>query len=80
MKVLHLVSGNLNGGAFLGALNLHNELNKNKSILFWVTGFSGSDKTQISKKILKQISKEKILDTVKSKIDQTEILKKFNSF
>ena len=35
MKVLHLVLGNLNGGAFLGALNLHNELNKNniKSIL-----------------------------------------------
>ena len=35
MKVLHLVSGNLNGGAFLGALNLHNELNKNniKSII-----------------------------------------------
>ena len=28
----------------------------------------------------KQIYKEKILDTVKSKIDQTEILKKFNSF
>ena len=32
-------------------------INKNKGILFWVTGFSGSGKTKISKKILKKISK-----------------------
>jgi len=32
-------------------------INKNKGILFWVTGFSGSGKTEISKKILKKISK-----------------------
>jgi len=31
--------------------------NKNKGILFWVTGFSGSGKTKISKKILKKITK-----------------------
>jgi len=31
--------------------------NRNKGILFWVTGFSGSGKTEISKKILKKISK-----------------------
>ena len=30
----------------------------NKGILFWVTGFSGSGKTQISKKIHSQIQKE----------------------
>ena len=30
---------------------------KNKGILFWITGFSGSGKTQIAKKISKQISK-----------------------
>ena len=30
---------------------------KNKGILFWVTGLSGSGKTEISKKILKKISK-----------------------
>jgi adenylylsulfate kinase len=31
---------------------------KNKGILFWVTGFSGSGKTKFSKKIHKQIIKE----------------------
>ena len=30
---------------------------KNKGILFWITGLSGSGKTQIAKKILNQISK-----------------------
>ena len=30
---------------------------KNKGILFWITGFSGSGKTRIAKKISKQISK-----------------------
>tara|TARA_B100001245_G_C22879453_1_gene422868 strand:- start:948 stop:1472 length:525 start_codon:yes stop_codon:yes gene_type:complete len=30
---------------------------KNKGILFWITGLSGSGKTQIGKKIKKQISK-----------------------
>tara|TARA_B110000971_G_C19602616_1_gene316782 strand:- start:198 stop:353 length:156 start_codon:yes stop_codon:yes gene_type:complete len=29
----------------------------NKGILFWITGFSGSGKTQISKKIHSQIKK-----------------------
>ena len=29
----------------------------NKGILFWITGLSGSGKTQISKKIYKQIKK-----------------------
>ena len=28
---------------------------KNKGILFWITGFSGSGKTQISKKIMDQL-------------------------
>jgi len=31
------------------------KINKNKGILFWVTGLSGSGKTTISKKILKDI-------------------------
>mgnify|MGYP000954987711 CR=1 FL=1 len=30
----------------------------NKGTLFWVTGFSGSGKTQISKKIYPQIKKK----------------------
>ena len=30
---------------------------KNKGILFWITGISGSGKTQMAKKISKQISK-----------------------
>lgn len=33
------------------------KINKNKGILFWVTGLSGSGKTTISKKIKKTISK-----------------------
>ena len=33
------------------------KINKNKGILFWVTGLSGSGKTTISKKIKKDISK-----------------------
>ena len=33
-------------------------INSNKGILFWVTGFSGSGKTRLSKKILSQIRKE----------------------
>ena len=33
-------------------------INNNKGILFWVTGFSGSGKTGLSKKILSQIRKE----------------------
>tara|TARA_Y200000002_G_scaffold243692_1_gene201618 strand:+ start:144 stop:671 length:528 start_codon:yes stop_codon:yes gene_type:complete len=33
-------------------------IKKNKGILFWITGFSGSGKTQISKKIYSQIKKE----------------------
>ncbi|MAJ22843.1 MAG: hypothetical protein CBC24_03240 [Candidatus Pelagibacter sp. TMED64] len=32
-------------------------MNKNKGILFWVTGLSGSGKTEISKKIKNKISK-----------------------
>ena len=31
--------------------------NKNKGILFWITGLSGSGKTTIAKKIKKDISK-----------------------
>ena len=33
------------------------KLNKNKGILFWVTGFSGSGKTTLAKKIKKDIIK-----------------------
>jgi len=33
-------------------------IKKNKGILFWITGISGSGKTQISKKIYSQIKKE----------------------
>lgn len=33
------------------------KLNKNKGILFWVTGLSGSGKTTIAKKIKKNITK-----------------------
>ena len=33
----------------------------NKGILFWITGLSGSGKTQISKKIYKQIKKIMVL-------------------
>ena len=34
------------------------KFNKNKGILFWVTGLSGSGKTSISKKIIKDIRQE----------------------
>ena len=31
--------------------------NKNKGILFWITGISGSGKTDLAKKICKEITK-----------------------
>ena len=34
------------------------KLNKNKGILFWITGFSGSGKTTLAKKIHKDIEKK----------------------
>lgn len=34
------------------------KINKKKGILFWVTGLSGSGKTSISKKIVKDVSRE----------------------
>ena len=34
------------------------KLNKNKGILFWVTGLSGSGKSSIAKKIFPEIKKK----------------------
>ena len=33
------------------------KINKNKGIVFWITGLSGSGKTTLAKKIKKDISK-----------------------
>ena len=65
MKVLHLVSGNLDGGAFLGALNLHNELNKNnvKSLIV-----NDSDIKNIYIKNYHSISENNLIIKIKIKL------------
>ena len=65
MKVLHLVSGNLDGGAFLGALNLHNELNKNnvKSLIV-----NDSDIKNINIKNYHSISENNLIIKIKIKL------------